>query len=879
MKSRAKWIIVLIFGCLLVLITACVPFPTPSPSCVPIYNVTKPDDTDDGVCSPGDCSLREAVGNANACPGLQTINLPADGYTLTIEGDDENINKTGDLDVTDDLIIIGTGAPSINGNIERSFHIHSGIEATFEGIWLTDGDAIYGGGLVNEGLLTLNNFTCNYNNVSIPPGGMGDAMGGCIFNTGVTYINNGHFLANTAGYGGAIYNLASGAVELVDSSLTGNIADNLGGAVWNDTNADITIINTTMDQNVAGYRGGAVWTHGTVVLQFSTLEDNQAADFGGGIYLWEGFLSSENSWVTLNSAADGGGIFNEDGMLHLYESSVTSNTASGGMGGGIYNNGPSPSNGLLMYNSTISGNSAVGGGGGIYNDGQFDLRFITIADNSPEGLRVDGGLEIKIRSSALSGNIGGDCAGITPDSLDYNIISDGSCALIGAHDLLNVDPLLEPLGFYGSTGPSHPLGEGSPAIDSGVPDLCTAHDQNFTIRPQGALCDRGAFEVTAPPGLSGSISGWTYIDANRNDIYDPTDGWMNGVWVDIHEGSCPPAGPILETAESNADGFYEFPSLPAGDYCLETSPLQQTLHPDDIAVSLSSGDALTEVNFRYLLSSIGNSSINGLVWHDLCAVPYASPAVPPPGCIWLPGGGLGADGIYDPAEPGIEGVKIKVFGGACPAMPFAPAAEVYTNVDGEYTVPIMESGTWCVVVDQLEIPNDTILIPGGWTYPVRDAVKAEFEVVLGASDDAADINFGWDYQFSPEPAPVPDPEEKSGRFTKNAFCRVGPGTVYGTTTAHTKDVEFLALARSEDHLPRWYWIEDLIWKIRCWVSISVVQLDFDPEILPTRIAPPTPTPTLTPKPITCDYSLGQEECKQSGGTWDSDKNFCICPVN
>ena len=82
MKSQTKWIILLIFSCLFFLLSACeFELPTPTPICVPTYDVTKPDDTDDGVCSPGDCSLREAVANANACPGNQTINLPADGYT------------------------------------------------------------------------------------------------------------------------------------------------------------------------------------------------------------------------------------------------------------------------------------------------------------------------------------------------------------------------------------------------------------------------------------------------------------------------------------------------------------------------------------------------------------------------------------------------------------------------------------------------------------------------------------------------------------------------------------------------------------------------------------------------------------------------------
>ena len=714
MKSQTKWIVLLPFSCLIFLFSAC----TPIPNCDVVYTVTKTNDTNDGVCSPGDCSLREAVANANVCAGPQIINLPAGGYTLTIDGDDEDFNETGDLDVRDDLNIVGTGAPSINGNIERAFHVHNGVTATFDGIWLTDGDAIYGGGLVNEGDLTLDNFTCNYNNVSIPPGGMGDAMGGCIFNTKVVNIYKGHFLANTAGYGGAIYNLDNASTLIESSSFTGNEAEFNGGALWNGLDAEFSVNKSTLEMNEAGADGGGVWNNGDFYGNGLIFEDNQAINNGGAIYVRKNtFTQFNNSWLTGNSANWGGGLHNNNGMVHFYESGITNNTATGPVGGGIYNNGPVPTGGLLLKNVTVSNNTALGGvgGAGIYNTGNFDFRFITVSGNDPEGLRIDTGLEIKIRSSILADNPGGNCGGFAPDSLDYNLSSDASCILSGPHDLTSTDPFLEPLGFHGSNAPSHPLGVGSPAIDSGVPDLCIANDQNYTSRPQGTLCDRGAFEVVSSSSSGGSISGWTYIDANRNDVFDPTDGYMTGVWVDIHEGACPPAGPILEVAESNWDGFYDFPSLPAGDYCLETSPLQQTLYPDDIAVSLSSGDALTEVNFRYLLSPMGDSSINGRVWHDFCAVPNATPASAPPGCIWLPSGGLGADGVYDPAEPGIEGVKVKIFSGACPALPGAPVAEFYTNADGEFSVPVLGSGIRCVVVNALETPNDTILIPGNWT--------------------------------------------------------------------------------------------------------------------------------------------------------------------
>jgi CSLREA domain-containing protein len=77
--------------------------------CVPVYDVTKTSDTNDGVCDASDCSLREAIDNANACAGAQTINLPAGGYILTLSGAGEDANATGDLDITDELTILVPG--------------------------------------------------------------------------------------------------------------------------------------------------------------------------------------------------------------------------------------------------------------------------------------------------------------------------------------------------------------------------------------------------------------------------------------------------------------------------------------------------------------------------------------------------------------------------------------------------------------------------------------------------------------------------------------------------------------------------------------------------------------------------------------------------
>ncbi len=172
---------------------------------------------------------------------------------------------------------------------------------------------------------------------------------------------------------------------------------------------------------------------------------------------------------------------------------------------------------------------------------------VTIAGNSPEGLRISNGSEIKIRSSALSNNTGGNCAGLAPDSLRYNISSDASCGFTDPTDISSTDPLLEPLAANGGIAPSHALGVGSPAIDSGVPDLCIATDQNGTSRPQGPWCDRGAHENIYSDLV---ITDITLIGTDRIECHYENQGAAvlpegRDIWIDV----------ILGPAESEVPPF------------------------------------------------------------------------------------------------------------------------------------------------------------------------------------------------------------------------------------------------------------------------------------------------------------------------------------
>jgi hypothetical protein len=164
---------------------------------------------------------------------------------------------------------------------------------------------------------------------------------------------------------------------------------------------------------------------------------------------------------------------------------------TGPFGGAIYSGG-----GLEIANATIGGNSAVVGGG-IYNAGSAGLLHVTLAANTASavgGTFFEEGA-VAIAASIVEGGAPQNCAGDPLTSGGYNIESGASCGLNATGDLSDTDPLLGALEGNGGPTLTHELLAGSPAIDSVPLDGCPEDDQRGITRPQGALCDRGAFEA------------------------------------------------------------------------------------------------------------------------------------------------------------------------------------------------------------------------------------------------------------------------------------------------------------------------------------------------------------------------------------------------
>ncbi|HSH05112.1 MAG TPA: LamG-like jellyroll fold domain-containing protein [Anaerolineae bacterium] len=407
--------------------------------------------------------------------------------------------------------------------------------------------------------------------------------------THITVIDN-----TAISLGGGLY-LDTGSLLLLNSNIISNSAGSDGGGIFNLSD-NIIISNTIIQDNYSSANGGGLLhTRGTLHIANSTIANNTADNSGGGLALGVYFTTTKttisNSIIQGNQAInnDGGGIWNRSAIMTLTHSTIADNHASV-FGGGLYHGGQ-----LHISNSTFHNNRVVNWiyhGGAIWAEANFPVTidYTTIYSNYSGGLNVGSGDHLTITASIIANsNYGFDCAGNVNDG-GYNLIRDGNC--ISASTSFSGNPKLHPLAESNGSLPVQRPQTGSPVLDhipTGMagcgPTVQT--DQRGASRPFGNGCDIGAVESVYPVATAD-----TYQTDRNVPLVVPH---LVGHWR-LDEGS---GTTIADNSRHNNQGFLinnptwqtNTPDIYKSTHALQFNPTASTFVdiPADPSLDLSHG--------------------------------------------------------------------------------------------------------------------------------------------------------------------------------------------------------------------------------------------------------------------------------------------------
>ncbi|GIH19217.1 right-handed parallel beta-helix repeat-containing protein [Rugosimonospora africana] len=200
-----------------------------------------------------------------------------------------------------------------------------------------------GGGISNEGQLTVRNVEVSYNT--------SEDEGGGLFDGKAAVIDRARIDHNTSASEGGGITSTEAVTKITDSSVSDNTATAGGGIFC--VGCTLYVSGTTVDRNtVTGNDGGggvyalflpALTPVASAVIEDSEVNGNTATSGnGGGIRNLRSNVVVRRSQVSLNratgTASQAGGISNEGGRLTLTAARVTANLSTVAPGGIATNN-------------------------------------------------------------------------------------------------------------------------------------------------------------------------------------------------------------------------------------------------------------------------------------------------------------------------------------------------------------------------------------------------------------------------------------------------------------------------------------------------------------------------------------------------------------
>jgi CSLREA domain-containing protein len=280
--------------------------------------------------------------------------------------------------------------------------------------------------------------------------------------------------------------------------------------------------NSTIWQPAGANRLLTVNGGGNVAINNLTFRNGVTTGNGGNVFVQSSTLSLTGVRVTGGQAISGGGIYVEGPsnttVLNAFASLVDHNTSTGTTGtqggGGLYLEGATFQPVATLVNSTVAFNTAARGGavGGAFGS-TLNARGATIAFNTStlagtfalqpgtaavatfqgsiiaRNTSVAAGAPVTVTANCAAALVGTDQGG--------NVEDTNQCDLTAA-SRTGADPQLAAALDETQQPPTLAIPKSSPAFDFADCGGRTT-DQRGQVRPLGAACDAGAFELDPRP--------------------------------------------------------------------------------------------------------------------------------------------------------------------------------------------------------------------------------------------------------------------------------------------------------------------------------------------------------------------------------------------
>lgn len=253
------------------------------------YIVTRLDDPPAGACSPGDCSLREALNAAGGGSGLV--------ITFAVTGTVE-LTQSG-LFIYGTTLLQGSGAEHIVIDANGLGEVFSVVEnapnpaplcsPTISGVTITGGASTgIGGGVAVESdcSVTITDSVVRNNSATNQGGGV---AGGGSDPRGIT-IRNSAIISNTAPEGAGIFLQGNGLLENV--TISGNTATNTGGGLLVAPFEPASGTYTTTLRSVTVAENSALVGDGVVLMEFNPPQNTN-------VYLHNSIISGTSACATV----------------------------------------------------------------------------------------------------------------------------------------------------------------------------------------------------------------------------------------------------------------------------------------------------------------------------------------------------------------------------------------------------------------------------------------------------------------------------------------------------------------------------------------------------------------------------------------------------